>query len=75
MRKAAGMGASVWQREDASGGGKTFTSGLVASPPRNAQRPGKRKLVWKRDTSQVCYNALHIASGASTAGEVIVMGS
>ena len=26
------MGASVWQREDASGGGKTFTSGLVASP-------------------------------------------
>ena len=66
------MGASVWQREDASGAGKTFTSGLVASPPRNAQRPGKRKLVWKRDTPQVCNVAIHIANGVISAGAVIV---
>ena len=47
------MGASVWQREGAAGGGKTFTSGVVASAPRNAPRPGKRKLIWKRDEHQV----------------------
>ena len=47
------MGASVWQREGAAGDGKTFTSGVVASPPRNAQRPGKRKLIWKREEHQV----------------------
>ncbi|CAL5225192.1 g7975 [Coccomyxa viridis] len=46
------MGASVWQREGAAGGGKTFTSGVVASAPRNAPRPGKRKLIWKRDEHQ-----------------------
>lgn len=47
------MGASVWQREGAAGGGKTFTSGVVASAPRNVPRPGKRKLIWKRDEHQV----------------------
>lgn len=43
----------MWQREGAAGDGKTFTSGVVAKPPRNAQRPGKRKLIWKREEHQV----------------------
>lgn len=48
------MGASVWQRDGAAGGGKTFTSGVVASPPAHTQqRPGKRKLIWKRELHQV----------------------
>ena len=44
----------MWQRDGAAGGGKTFTSGVVASPPaRTQQRSGKRKLIWKREHHQV----------------------
>lgn len=44
----------MWQRDRAAGGGKTFTSGVVASPPaRTQQRPGKRNLIWKREHHQV----------------------
>ena len=44
----------MWQRDGAAGDGKTFTSGVVASPPaRTQQRPGKRKLIWKRELHQV----------------------
>ncbi|KAK9916637.1 hypothetical protein WJX75_005192 [Coccomyxa subellipsoidea] len=40
------MGATVWQRDGQ--GGKTFKTGIQQNP----QRPGKRKLVWKRDDQQ-----------------------
>ncbi len=42
------MGATVWQRDGQ--GGKTFSTGIQQNP----QRPGKRKLVWKREDQQVC---------------------
>lgn len=41
------MGATVWQRDGQ--GGKTFKTGIQQNP----QRPGKRKLVWKREDQQV----------------------
>ncbi|BDA40430.1 probable DnaJ homolog subfamily C member 27 at C-terminar half [Coccomyxa sp. Obi] len=40
------MGATVWQRDGQ--GGKTFSTGIQ----QNQQRPGKRKLVWKREDQQ-----------------------
>lgn len=43
------MGATVWQRDDA--GGKTFSMG-GRTPGRPVAAPGKRKLVWTRDSQQ-----------------------